>query len=149
MNRRAATVAGLASVGTAFLGTGWARTLASKLGASLNFNPPRSSAFGFPALPNLGDAQAPSISPSPFRAVPTAIAAKPVSTPCAKLAAVTPDPTSAFDATTLREELDELPLTDGLTTDERNDLQWMRVEENLARDACLSPTSSLEGGRSR
>jgi hypothetical protein len=62
----------------------------------------------------------------------------PVPTPQAILAAIAADPETAIGAITLHEELARMPLAEMLTTDERNDLQWMRAEENLARDVSLA-----------
>ena len=140
MNRRDAVVAGAAgvavagSVGTAYLGTGWARDLASLLRGSLNFMPSIGAGVGRPSLPTFGDGRSPALGAPSLTAVPSPTATKPIPTAHAFLATVAPDPESAISARALQAELDHLPLADMLTYDERNDLQWMRVEENLARD---------------
>ena len=144
MNRRDTVVAGVASiaavgsVGTAYLGTGWARDLASRLRGSLNFTPSFGAGLGRPSLPNFGGGEAPALGAPPFPAAPSPTAAKPMPTPHAFLTTVAPDPESAISARALQAELDHLPLADMLSYDERNDLQWMRAEENLARDVYLA-----------
>lgn len=144
MDRRASMVAGAATlavagtVGTAYVGTGWARALASQASAALNVGPILRTGFGRPIPLPFGAPTGPEADAARILAGSTPTAPKSPLTPRSILANVEPDRESAISASTLQVELSTVPPADSLTTDERNDLQWMRAEENLARDVCLA-----------
>jgi hypothetical protein len=71
-------------------------------------------------------------------ATPTPASVTAPSLPKSVLANVQPDDPSAINLGAMEPELAHLPLADRLSTDERNDLQWMRAGETPIHDVCLA-----------
>jgi hypothetical protein len=144
MNRRGVVITAVASaavvgsVGTAYVGTGWVHEIASTAGASLRVIPSFASRLGLPSLPYIGNVQGVAFDTQRIAPAPSPTVTKAAPSPRAILATVVPLRESAIIAGDLQIELNRLPVAGVLTTDERNDLQWMRAEENLARDVYLA-----------
>ncbi len=143
MNRRETIVAGAAtvvlvgSVSTAYLGTDWIRALAAAVGMPPEPWAAVGASVGNLTVPRLGAGQAPRLSAS---STPNAASATTPSQAASRavLTEITLDPAASINVRTLLDTLDTMPVATALTTDERNDLQWMRIEENLARDVFLA-----------
>ena len=144
MDRRGTLVAGVATltvagtVGTAYVGTGWVRAIVSHLPGRPNVLPAIRTWLDRPSVHALGLPEPSGPDPARTGATPTPASVRALSPPKSASANVQPDKLSEINARALQLELAHLPLADLVSTDERNDLEWMRAEENLARDVCLA-----------